>query len=194
MRSPSVIDLFCGAGGFSLGAHQAGFKVVASVDVDEKLTSSYKSNFPNAQLLIADISKLETDSLLKDAGVASASVDGIIGGPPCQGFSTIGKRNTADPRNALLRHFFRIVAGVRPKFFVMENVPGLVAGTAKNTIGRAVSGLDGYQLIGPMCVDAHDLGAPTRRKRIVVIGYDPARVEAITEDEIRSLSAITKSV
>jgi DNA (cytosine-5)-methyltransferase 1 len=192
MRSPKVIDLFCGAGGFSLGAHQAGFKVVASVDIDEKLTSSYKNNFPHARLLIADISVLQIDSLLEAANITATAVDGIIGGPPCQGFSTIGKRDTTDPRNALLRHFFRIVAAVRPKFFLMENVPGLIAGEAKTTFEKAVAVLDGYKVVGPICLDAHDLGAPTRRKRIVVLGYDPSRVEPITEADIGSLSASVK--
>lgn len=97
MRPPKVIDLFCGAGGFSLGAHQAGFKVVASVDIDEKLTSSYKNNFPQARLLIADISALQIGSLVKAANVAATDVDGIIGGPPCQGFSTIGNRPFGQP-------------------------------------------------------------------------------------------------
>jgi DNA (cytosine-5)-methyltransferase 1 len=194
MRLPTVIDLFCGAGGFSLGACQAGFKVVASVDADETLTSSYKNNFPNSKLLIADISKLSTDTLLRNAGTSSSTViDGIIGGPPCQGFSTIGKRNKSDPRNTLLIHFFRIVAGIRPKFFVMENVPGLVAKTADDIIGKAISNLKGYQVIGPLCVDANDLGAPTRRKRIVVIGYDPTQVGGITEADVRSLYVLKKT-
>jgi DNA (cytosine-5)-methyltransferase 1 len=192
MRSPTVIDLFCGAGGFSLGAHQAGFKVIASVDIDEKLTSAYKSNFPRAKLLIADISTLQIDSLLKTANTATVDVDGVIGGPPCQGFSTIGKRNAADPRNALLRHFFRIVAGVRPKFFVMENVPGLIAGKAKATFDKAIANLENYEVVGPFCLDAHDLGAPTNRKRIVVLGYDPSRVEPISEADIKSLSCSEK--
>jgi DNA (cytosine-5)-methyltransferase 1 len=193
MQPPKVIDLFCGAGGFSLGAHQAGFDVIASVDIDEKLTSSYKSNFPNAKLLLADISALQIDSLLKAADVTAIQVDGIIGGPPCQGFSTIGKRDSGDPRNALLRHFFRIVTEMRPKFFLMENVPGLIAGDAKTTFDTAVSGLEGYELVGPLCLDAHDLGAPTRRKRIVVLGYDPCRVERITEKDICSLSTAVKA-
>jgi DNA (cytosine-5)-methyltransferase 1 len=192
MRPPKVIDLFCGAGGFSLGAYQAGFKVIASVDIDEKLTSAYKSNFPHAKLLIADISTLQIDSLLEAGDVAAVDVDGVIGGPPCQGFSTIGKRNAADPRNALVRHFFRIVAGVRPKFFVMENVPGLIAGKAKDTFDKAVANLENYQVVGPFYLDAHDLGAPTRRKRIVFIGYDPTRVEPITEADIASLSCSEK--
>jgi DNA (cytosine-5)-methyltransferase 1 len=192
MRSPKVIDLFCGAGGFSLGAYNAGLKVIASVDIDDKLTSSYKSNFPHGKLLLADISTLRINSLLKAADAGAADVDGIIGGPPCQGFSTIGKRNAADPRNGLLRHFFRIVAEVRPKFFLMENVPGLIAGVAKGIFDKAVSDLDGYTLIGPVCLDAHDLGAPTHRKRIVVLGYDPNRVEPITEAEIKSLSCSEK--
>ena len=186
---PTVIDLFCGAGGFSLGARQAGFEVVASVDVDQKLTSSYKDNFPDAKLFISDISTMEIASLLdNDAAVASDGIDGIIGGPPCQGFSTIGKRKKSDPRNSLLRHYFRMVAGIRPKFFVMENVPGLIAGKAKGTIGRAISSLDGYEIVGPLCLDAHSFGAPTKRKRIVVIGYDPSRVRSITETEIETLA------
>jgi DNA (cytosine-5)-methyltransferase 1 len=192
MGLPKVIDLFCGAGGFSLGACQAGFRVIASVDIDEKLTSSYKNNFPGAKLLIADIATLKIDSLLKAGNATAVDVDGIIGGPPCQGFSTIGKRNAADPRNALLRHFFRIVVELRPKFFLMENVPGLIAGQAKDTFEKAASDLDGYELIGPLCLDAHDLGAPTRRKRIVVLGYDPSRVETITEGDIKSLSCSEK--
>lgn len=193
MRLPTVVDLFCGAGGFSLGACQAGFKVVASVDADKTLTSSYKNNFPNSKLLIEDISKLTTDTLVRKAGTSSTDIDGIIGGPPCQGFSTIGKRNSSDPRNALLLHFFRMVAGVHPKFFVMENVPGLVAKTAEDTIGKAMSSLNGYEVIGPLCVDAYDLGAPTRRKRIVVIGYDPTHVAGITEADVRSLYVLKKT-
>lgn len=192
VRPPGIIDLFCGAGGFSLGAHQAGLSVIASVDIDPKLTSSYIKNFPNAKLVIADISTLGIDTLLKDVGVSSTEIDGIVGGPPCQGFSTIGKRNLRDPRNALLRHFFRIVAGIKPKFFVMENVPGLLAGRARHTFEKALVGLDGYEIVGPICLDAHDLGAPTRRKRIVVLGYDPDRVEPISENEVRSLSRLAR--
>jgi DNA (cytosine-5)-methyltransferase 1 len=88
-----------------------------------------------------------------------------------------------------LHHFFRIVAGMRPKFFLMENVPGLVASGSRATFNKAVSDLAGYELVGPLCIDAHDFGAPTRRKRIVVLGYDPDRVERITADDISSLSA-----
>jgi DNA (cytosine-5)-methyltransferase 1 len=192
MPSPKVIDLFCGAGGFSLGARLAGCELLASVDVDKTLTSSYKSNFPGANLQITDISKLNPKRLLEDAGANVGEIDGIIGGPPCQGFSTIGKRNLTDPRNSLLNHFFRIVAETKPRFFIMENVPGLIAGKAKKTLDRAMSLVSEYTLVGPLGLDAREFGAPTHRRRIILLGYDAKRMGAITLADIASLVSAEK--
>jgi DNA (cytosine-5)-methyltransferase 1 len=123
-----LIDLFCGAGGFSLGAHLAGFSTVLAVDKDPILTSAFTRNFPTTKLLIADLSSTSGEKLLSAAGLTAGEDIGVIGGPPCQGFSLMGKRSISDSRNELLQHYFRLVAEIRPKFFIMENVPGLLLG------------------------------------------------------------------
>src|SRR5450631_1563149 len=97
-----VIDLFCGAGGLSLGAHFAGFETALAVDIDANLTSSFSENFPDVKLLRKDLSQLSGKFLLNEAGLGANQVAGIIGGPPCQGFSLMGRRDLTDPRNALL--------------------------------------------------------------------------------------------
>src|ERR1700730_5062228 len=100
-----LIDLFSGGGGFSLGAHQAGFRVAAAFDNDPMLSFSYPFNFPNTKMVLEDVTKLTGDAVF---GVAGGRVDGILGGPPCQGFSEIGRQRADDPRRQLLSHFFRI--------------------------------------------------------------------------------------
>ncbi len=189
----SIIDLFCGAGGFSLGAHQAGFHVAASVDIDPVLTSCYETNFPSSNLLLADISSLGGDALLSAANLGRAEVTGIIGGPPCQGFSTMGKRVVDDPRNALVEHFFRLIRTIKPAFFLMENVPGLIVPSSREVLRRSIESTTGYKVVGPIIVDAHDMGAATRRKRVVVLGYDPLRCEEITEADIDQLKVERKN-
>src|SRR5580658_1782480 len=123
-----IVDLFCGAGGFSLGAHKAGFHTALAIDIDEKLTSSFEKNFPKATLLHADISEIGATEVIEKANLKPGELAGVIGGPPCQGFSLIGRRNLSDPRNRMVWHFCRVVKELQPKFFVMENVPGLLLG------------------------------------------------------------------
>lgn len=171
-----VIDLFCGAGGLSLGAHFAGFETALAVDVDEKLTSSYGENFPKANLLLKDLSKTSGRFLLDQAGLKADEVTGIIGGPPCQGFSLMGRRDVADPRNALIGHFFRLVHEIEPTFFVMENVPGILLGKAKQALDDLLDGLKGYEILGPIQVNASDFGAATNRERVIVIGFREGQI------------------
>ncbi len=99
----------------------------------------------------------------------------------------MGKRAADDPRNTLVEHFFRLIREIRPKFFLMENVPGLIAPSSRPTIIDALERTEGYTIIGPLIVDAHDLGAATRRKRVVVLGYDPRHFEPITESDLSDL-------
>lgn len=142
--------------------------MAVAVDVDPVLTSSYLKNYPGTNLLLQDISSLTGAGLLSAAG---GVVDGIIGGPPCQGFSLMGKRDAADPRRELLGHYFRLVDEVQPKFFVMENVVGLLQGEARSVLDDALAAVSSkYQITGPVVLDAADFGAPTRRKRCFVIG------------------------
>lgn len=168
--SRKVIDLFCGGGGLSLGAHFAGFETALAVDVDTTLTTSFNENFPGAKVLQKDLSKTTGDSLLDEAGLKAKDIVGIVGGPPCQGFSLIGRRDHEDPRNALVGHFFRLVREIRPTFFVMENVPGILLGTAKQDLDALIDGLNGYEVLGPIHVNAADFGAATNRKRVIVVG------------------------
>src|SRR5260370_7107194 len=119
----NIIDLFSGAGGFSLGAHMAGFNIILAIDNDDVLTSSYSINFSQVPMLLADATAITKSDLLAYAG--GARVHGVIGGPPCQAFSVIGRSRVDDPRRNLVYHFFRLVSEIKPIFFVMENVPGL---------------------------------------------------------------------
>ena len=163
-----VVDLFSGCGGFSLGAHHAGFEVVAAVDNDDVLASSYQFNFPKTKMIFKDICDITGDGL---KGVAKGLVDGIIGGPPCQGFSDIGKQHPADPRSHLLKEFFRIVREANPSFFVMENVRGLAYTNARGVLDAALKlVVDDYSIFGPVLLNAADFGAATKRSRLFIVG------------------------
>ena len=163
-----LVDLFCGCGGFSLGAHSAGFEVAAAYDIDEILTSSYPTNFPETKLFHRDVSTLQGAEI---RAAVDGDIAGIFGGPPCQGFSDIGRRSTNDPRRELLGHFFRIVSEVEPSFFVMENVRGLAYADALPVLQDALKLVAPcYDVLGPHIWDASEFGAATKRNRMFVIG------------------------
>jgi len=125
-NSLSIIDLYCGVGGFSLGAARAGFKVIGAIDNDPIMIETHKKNFPATNHLQLDLSSVSGKELLKQLGLEGSSVIGVVGGPPCQGFSTIGKNHRNDHRNDLFVKFFQLVKEIKPVFFVCENVPGLL--------------------------------------------------------------------
>jgi len=122
----NIIDLFCGCGGFSLGFSQAGFNVKMGVDIWYDATVTYKHNFKNAVIINEDIAKVSGRKILESLKITADDIDVIIGGPPCQGFSISGHRNEDDPRNILYKSFADIIGYIKPKVFVMENVPGLI--------------------------------------------------------------------
>src|ERR1041385_3261010 len=125
---PIAVDLFAGAGGLSLGFEQAGFDIAAAVEWDPIHCAAHKLNFPYSAIICADLRTLTGESIRKASGIGRRAIDVVIGGPPCQGFSLIGHRVLDDPRNSLVLHFSRIVEELRPRAFVMENVPGMVTG------------------------------------------------------------------
>lgn len=170
MQRMRAIDLFCGTGGFSRGAHAANFDVVSAYDYDHNLTYSFETNFPDTQLFSKDITALSGADVLEDA---DGPIDLIFGGPPCQGFSLIGRRDANDPRRSLLKKFFEIVDEARPRAFVMENVEGLMIGSAREELNEAIGLLSGYKTIEPTVLDASEFGAATKRRRAFVIGYLP---------------------
>lgn len=168
---PIVIDLFAGAGGLSLGSSRAGFTVSAAVEIDKHAIASHISNFPQTVHIQRDITTLSGKEILTLSGLSKKDVVGIIGGPPCQGFSSIGHGDVGDVRNQLFVKFFEIVSEIRPIFFVAENVPGIMNEKYNDIRKKAFSKINGYTLLEPILVDASDYGAPTTRTRYFFIGY-----------------------
>ena len=184
-KRPVLIDLFAGVGGMSLGAARAGFDVRASVELDSIAMATHAVNFPNARHFSWDVAKTSGDRLLLEAGVVPGNLDGLIGGPPCQGFSNIGKRAIGDPRNSLFGHFFRLVRETKPRFFVAENVPGILADRNTSIVKDAIAQLPkNYVLLEAREISAHRLGAPTSRARVFFIGYDPERMNSLNLDSL----------
>lgn len=183
-KSFKIVDLFCGTGGFSLGAHAAGFEVVAAYDYDPILTSSFEANFPPTPLHLRNLAWTSGERLRRDA---RCDIDGVIGGPPCQGFSEMGLRSKEDPRRQLLRHFFRLIEQIDPKFFVMENVRGLGFPAARPTLDAALDLVrDRYDLLGPVVWDAASFGAATTRPRLFVIGIRKDLQRPMTRERVEA--------
>lgn len=168
-----AIELFCGVGGLSLGAARAGLKIVAGVDNDQRAILAHKKNFPSTIHLKHDIAQLDAETISKMAGFKRGQIESVFGGPPCQGFSRIGKRNPKDSRNSLLYHFFRIISELRPNFFLFENVPGILDDCFRIIRRHAFAQIVGYKTVGPMVLKASDFGAATSRERVFFIGYLP---------------------
>lgn len=170
MSMPTVIDLFAGVGGLSLSAARAGFRVVAAVENDPFALETHTKNFPSTTHIERDVKMLDGKSLLACADVNS--VDGIIGGPPCQGFSAIGHQDENDSRNNLFHHFFQLVSEVEPKFYLAENVPGIMSTKFDFIRAKALSQIpSSYRILPPFEVTASDYGAPTSRTRVFFVGY-----------------------
>jgi DNA (cytosine-5)-methyltransferase 1 len=187
----TILDLFSGCGGFSLGAEMAGFRSLAAIDIDPILQSGYKRNFPKTRAIqasVTDIGASDWQHILN-----SQRPDGIIGGPPCQGFSWIGQRNIGDPRNSLLDQFYRHISILNPRFFIMENVQGLLDKDNKSLLDSALNRVsDRYNILDPIIINARDFGAPTERKRVVIIGFDPEQMDTLNSSHFREHASTEK--
>lgn len=173
MKRPITVDLFSGAGGMSLGFEQAGFDVVAAVEVDPVHAAVHKFNFPKCATLCWDISKLSGAEIRKAAGIGKRAVDIVVGGAPCQGFSLIGHRALEDPRNSLVGDFVRIVCELNARYFVFENVKGLTVGRHKAFLEELVEKFEssGYAIRKPWRVlNASEYGVPQSRERLILLG------------------------
>lgn len=188
-----IVDLFCGCGGFGLGAEFAGFHSVVAIDIDPVLQSAYARNFPQTRIITSDLALMDRESWRLILN--NEKIDGVIGGPPCQGYSRMGHSDKNDPRRSLLKDFFRTVNIIKPKFFVMENVEGLMDAHNRYELDDALSILsEDYFVLKPVIVDASDYGAPTKRKRVIVIGYIPDFFCHFSSDDIKPLSPIRTTV
>lgn len=169
---PIAIDLFSGAGGMSLGFEQAGFDIVLAIDKDGYHVATHKRNFPYGVSLCCSITDISGKEIRKIIGL-NKEIDLVFGGPPCQGFSHMGYRNLADPRNTLVDEFVRLVGEIRPKAFVMENVPGMQTGTTSEIFERAIKKFKkiNYTITEPVQrLNAKNYGVPQDRVRLFVLG------------------------
>lgn len=169
-RRPIAIDLFAGAGGMTLGFEQAGFDVPVAVELDPIHCATHEFNFPFWSVLCQNITDT-TGDLLRDY-IGDTQIDVVCGGPPCQGFSVIGKRQFYDPRNCLISHFRRVVLELEPKYFVMENVPGLTQGIYRRLLKDIISefAANGYRVLSHKVLNAANYGVPQNRERLFLLG------------------------
>lgn len=169
-KKPKVLDLFSGCGGLSYGFIQAGYDVVAGVDHDAPSLETFKLNHPHSKALKVDLfEKSAIKNLTKE--LEGQEVDVIVGGPPCQGFSLTGPRNFDDKRNTLYLSFIKIVKELKPKAFIIENVPGLAVmykGKVKDEIIKRFTKL-GYNVEFKI-LTAADYGVPQMRRRVFFVG------------------------
>ena len=180
---PNVIDLYAGAGGLSLGAYRAGFNVVAAIEIEKHAMETHRRNFPNTAHIEKDIRTVTIDEIEQASGYHRNEICGVIGGPPCQGFSTIGQGNVEDDRNSLFQRFFEIVSEIKPVFLVAENFPGIMRDKYNTIRKEAFACVNDYVLLEPLLVNASDYGAATSRSRYFFIGINQTcRVTLNSED------------
>ena len=173
MSRPIGIDLFAGAGGMSLGFEQAGFDIVAAVEIDPIHCATHEYNFPHATTICASVIDLTGDEIRRRAKLGKKDIDVVMGGAPCQGFSLMGKRAFDDPRNQLVFHYVRIVKELNPKYCVFENVKGLTLGGHAQFLAELIDALGeaGYDVLTPYKVlNAADHGVPQDRRRLFLVG------------------------
>lgn len=200
LNSFTVISTFSGCGGSSLGYQLAGGKVLLAVEWDDNAVVTYRLNFPDTPIYHGDIGKLTVKECCERAGVKPGELDILDGSPPCQGFSTAGKRDFGDDRNQLFREFARLLRGLRPKVFVMENVSGMVKGKMKLIFAECLQELkaSGYKVKARL-LNAMYFNVPQSRERMIFVGVrkdvgaEPGHPKArgtptIVKDAFRGLS------
>lgn len=172
-KSYNFIDLFSGCGGFTKGFSEAGFNPSFGIDVWKDATVTYKHNFPDAIAFCGDIKELTSEKIFELTKLSKKDIPVIIGGPPCQGFSVAGKRIVDDERNKLYKSFVRLVSEIKPKIFVMENVPNILSigeGIVKESVLKDFSEI-GYNVTYRV-LTASDYGVPQKRRRAFFVGLN----------------------
>ncbi len=172
------IDLFCGAGGLTLGLKEAGFKTLLASDFDDKIKETFEKNFPNIRFLCKDISLINFKTLKNSLNLKTGELDLLVGGPPCQGFSMANrKRIEDDPRNLLFNHFAKSVDEFKPKCFLIENVTGLNSENVSissqvKPVKKAIS--DYFENIDYavkfLSFQSEEFGIPQFRRRVLILG------------------------
>ena len=166
---PKAIDLFCGCGGISVGLKEAGFEIVAGIDIEKKYLTSFKHNFPDARALNADITTVSPREFMQTVGIVPGELDILVGGPPCQGFSKNVPRKyryLEDPKNLLVKYFLDYCEVLQPKMVLIENVAEMKNGFEEAYSQEIIKRLqeDGYTVTA-VVLNSADFGVPQRRRR-----------------------------
>jgi DNA (cytosine-5)-methyltransferase 1 len=167
-----AIDLFCGAGGLTEGFKMAGFDVTFALDMDVDSCATYRANHPEVEVQCGSIIDYSPQQIARLSG---GRVDVVLGGPSCQGFSTAGRRfgwvRPEDERNHLWEHMFSVVAEIKPRAFIMENVPGMVYWQEGHFGAKILEAFEdlGYAVVSDILLAA-DYGVPQRRRRLFIVG------------------------
>lgn len=170
-HKPIVISTFCGTGGSSLGYKWAGFKELLALDWEDHAVECFRLNFPEVPCWQRDITKVTGKEILDFCNLKSGELDVFDGSPPCQGFSTAGRRQVKDPRNDLFNHYCRLVQELQPKVFVMENVSGMAKGSMKGRFLEILSVLKALNYnVKCKQMNAMYYGVPQSRQRLIFIG------------------------
>jgi DNA (cytosine-5)-methyltransferase 1 len=168
----TVVDLFAGVGGLSFGfAHHPDFRVVAANEILPEMAAAYRLNHPDVAMFEGDIKDFSARVLRSKTQFGKQAVDLIVGGPPCQAYSTVGKRLLEDPRAQLFKEYFRLLKELKPRMFIYENVKGLISmneGQLLNSIMELFGSL-GYE-VQAVVLNAADYGVPQTRERVIVVG------------------------
>lgn len=169
--APTVVSLFAGAGGSSLGYSMGGYRELLAVERHPHAVATLRENFPNVPVFFGDIQTLDNGRALELAGVRPGELDVLDGSPPCQGFSNAGRRDAADPRNQLFLEFVRLLKAFSPRVFVMENVGGMVKGRMKLVFADVMRALKsaGYR-VSARLMNAKYFHVPQSRERMIFIG------------------------
>lgn len=170
-NSIKIVDLFSGVGGLSYGFDQREeFEIVAASEILPNMAKAYKDNFINTKMFCKDIAEFGIRDL-RDMGIKGGEIDIVLGGPPCQAYSTLGRRHLEDPRARLYNEYHRIIKDLNPKVFIYENVVGLASMDGGRLLKNIVKIFEGYGYkIYIKILNAADYGVPQTRKRIFIVG------------------------
>lgn len=182
MKKKTVVSLFAGAGGFDLGFAQAGFNVKVAVENNPYCCATLRHNFPDKIVIQKNIEEVTPEEICKLGRLRPVKIAAVIGGPPCQGFSQLGKKDPNDPRNFMFKEYFRITAGLSPQMFLMENTAALFFPRNQNVLTQilAMANDIGYAA-SPIKLNAADYGIPQYRHRCFIFGRKLPSLDRFTE-------------
>ncbi len=167
-----VVDLFAGVGGLSYGfAHDKNFEIIAANEILPNMAKAYELNHPAVKVYCKDIKDFGISDLQQDFNIKKGDIDIVVGGPPCQAYSTVGKRLIDDPRGKLFQEYYRVLGEIKPKLFVFENVRGLLSMQNGELIKTIISLFEslGYKVVHKV-LNSADYGVPQLRERVFIVG------------------------